>query len=147
MTHSKKGAGGVAREERRTKATELRKEKLTYKQIADILGVHESTVSRDLDKRIELWRDRSVDAVEVYRSSEVDEMNRVRAKAWEAIEACPVGKMAPLLGQVVNAGARVAKLHGLDAPEHVILEGRMDVMTDDEAREALEKAGIDWRAL
>ena len=150
MAVTKRGAGGVAREKRREQAAELRKARKSLDEIADILGVSTKTVKRDLDVVIGVWREQAADAIDVFRESEIDEMRKVRDKAWSLLDGSDVegGKVAPLLQTVIKAGERVAKLHGLDAPEHVILEGRLDVMTSEEARETLAKIPPEfWRTL
>lgn len=148
MTTSKRARVRVDAAANRAEATRLRRAGLTMDQIAAALGVGKTTVSRYLDDSLLELHRIAVDNMDAWRSAQLAELQDIRDRAWRQIDGggdgggdTSNGSIAPLLGQIIRAQEREAKLLGLDAPLEVV--GSIDPeLTTEHARAVLARFGV-----
>ena len=96
-------------------ALRLRSEGLTYREIAQRLGINSSTAYRRVENAL---RAIPADGVEGLRQLEGERLDRLHAALWErALE----GDL-PAIDRLLTISARRSKLYGLDAPTRQINE-------------------------
>ena len=96
-------------------ALRLRSEGLTYREIAQRLGINSSTAYRRVENAL---RAIPADGVEEMRQLEGERLDKLHAALWErALE----GDLSAI-DRLLTISARRAKLYGLDAPTRQINE-------------------------
>lgn len=74
----------------------------TNMAIADVLGVDEITIRRDLNRIRELWRERTGDSIENLKAQTAAELEDVRRRALHAADFDERMERAVLLGEMVD---------------------------------------------
>ena len=82
-----KGSNLAAWAKRRERVAELLKQKLSYREIAEIVGVSKATIAKDVEKLFEEWRDIRVTNVQEIIMLEVAHISYVIKEAKEQWEA------------------------------------------------------------
>jgi len=100
---------------RDAEALKLRSEGLTYRQIAELLGINTSTAYRRVENAL---RAIPADGVEEMRQLEGERLDKLHAALWDrALE----GDL-PAIDRLLTISARRSKLFGLDSPTRQINE-------------------------
>lgn len=112
--------------ERRAKVARLYAQRLTMTEIGQLLGVHSTTIVRDIAAILEEWRREAADELGKLRAQELLELNdmeREIAKQYrESVNADARDKQGWIDARL-KVKARRAKLTGLDAPVKAAIGG------------------------
>jgi hypothetical protein len=136
MPHSKNSATRIKAAERRTRALELRKQGLSYREIGRELGISEQRAHRVITAELaRLNAKRAEQAAEVTRL-ELERLDSMWAGVWEKAKAGD----GPAIDRALAIMGRRAKLLGLDAPDRRELTGakggplslRVEELTDEQ---------------
>ena len=134
--------------QRRMKVSEFMKRRIPQVQMAEILGVSESTISKDVKAVTEEWRNymvRNADTIKARELVELDEMELAASKEWMKDHHVRWLRMR------LDIKKRRADMLGLDSPivnvhRHEVDKDLRD-MSDDELNELWEELNDDDVAL
>jgi len=114
----------VEMEERRRKVASLYLRKIKQETIAEKLEISQATVSRDLTWLRKQWRKAAITDVDARRGQELAELEEMELDCTMQFTAT---KDPRFLGLRLRIKERIAKLLGLDVPEHKQITGTMTI--------------------
>lgn len=118
MANNGNPTGREVAAERRIQALEMRKQGHSYRVIGERLGVSAATAFGDVKKELDKLAKVAGEIAEDVRAIELQRLDDMLAALWpEAMLGNPV-----VIDRVLRIQERRAKLLGLDAPEHQIIE-------------------------
>jgi transcriptional regulator with XRE-family HTH domain len=118
----KKARQKVEREERRLKVQQLYfRMRLTQEEIAEQLGVHQATVSRDVKAIVQGWRDEYLGDTDLIRARELGDLEAMERDAALEFQRT---KEVRWMAERRHIKERRARLCGLDAPAGVEISGK-----------------------
>lgn len=120
----------VELDKRRQQVAQLYLRKMNQQAIADTLGVHRSTVSRDICYLQKKWQKLAMADIEIRKSRELAELEEMERDCVMAYASNPIARWISLR---LSIKVRVHTLLGLDAPSKVLIE---------DWRRELEEIGI-----
>lgn len=108
-------------ETRRRDVARLYNRRFTQEQIAEALGVNQSTVSRDIAVLLERWQGQQQDEIDTVIARELVELDLMEKELWTQWQATKDSKVMRL---VLDVKKRRADLLGLDAPQRQEVTGK-----------------------
>lgn len=119
-------AAKIEIEARRRKVARLYARKLHQDEIAQMLGVSQPTVSRDVTAIEAAWRTAAIADIADARARELAELQDMERRIEQDLAACDKGDHAAKRGYYAErrqVKARIAALLGLDAPVRAPVDG------------------------
>lgn len=114
--------------ERREKVGKHLSMRLTYREIAKVLGTSLATVARDVEALRQQWRDRLADSLHDMKAREIADLDEMEREAAVQFLSALNGKDHDLaikwFDKRLDVKVRRAKMLGLDAPVHHVIDSR-----------------------
>lgn len=104
---------------RRARAVQLRGQGWTYAEIAEALGVAESTAYADVTSALAARKDEGVRIMRAVEGDRLEGLERQLQKVLDEAGGADVDAVTKVAGTLVRVAERRARLFGLDAPARI----------------------------
>lgn len=132
----------VALEARRTRAIDLYLRAMTQHEIAEELGVSQKTVSRDIERAREEWRDARKLSIDEWKERELRRIDAIERAAWAGWERSLSTKRVQ--HQESRLGARTAPAKGQAVGDPPVTGGSIKVRQEEQAGNPAFLERVGW---
>lgn len=112
MVRIQKSQKAVEKEARKAKVSELMIKRLSYRDIAAMLGVSDSTIAGDVRELRREWAKTHADAGELFTQAAMD-LDKLQARTIEAMDRLAPEDQASFIGNLIRLMDQRNRLHGL----------------------------------